>query len=105
MHWCPMATGAMARNGFQIIFKNICFDDERTREERKKQNRKFFKMEECFFIFKNNLKSLLIPSSNLCVDECLYACKSRCSFIQFMKNKLRKFGIKYWYLVDTVITR
>jgi hypothetical protein len=100
IHWCPVATGAMSRNRFQFIFKNICFDDKRTRNERKKENRKFYKMEECYLIFKNNLNKILNPSSKLCIDECLYACKCRCAFIQFMKNKPRKFGIKYWCLVD-----
>jgi hypothetical protein len=86
VHWCPAATGAMSRDRFQLIFKfkNICFDDKRTRNERKNYNRKFYKMEECYLMFKNNLKSILNPSSKLCIDECLYACKCRCAFIQFM---------------------
>ena len=40
------------------------------------------------------------PDRNLAVDEQLFACKNRCSFIQFMPNKPGEFGLKFWVLAD-----
>ena len=57
-------------------------------------------MEEIFKIFKLSLISLVSPSSFLCIDETLYACRCRCNFIQLIKSKPAKYGIKYWCLVD-----
>ena len=78
-----MATGAMPRERFQLISKNITFDDNREeiRQEKKKLSPKFFKMEQAFNIFKKNISGILWPSSQLCIDETLYACRARCMFI------------------------
>ena len=102
IHWVPLATGTMSRKRFALIAHEMTFDDNRAeiRHEKKKLNSKFYKMEEIFNVFKINISNILIPSSNLCIDETLYACRARCAFIQFMKSKPAKYGIKFWCLVD-----
>ncbi len=97
MHYLKEASTAMARNRFQLIISRITFDDVTTREIRK--TNKFFKMDEIFNIFKQNIK-LIEPSQNLCVDEELYAFRGRCPFRQYMPKKPNRYGIKYWCLVD-----
>ena len=57
-------------------------------------------MDEIFNIFKKNTNLLIIPSSNLCIDETFYAARMKCQFIQFMKSKPARYGIKFWSLVD-----
>jgi hypothetical protein len=106
--WCEssvfffkFAQITMARRRFQLITQNISFDDIRTRQSRKSS--KFHKMEEIFNMFKKNIK-LVVPSSNLCVDEELYAFRGRCPFRQYMPKKPNRYGIKYWCLVDVQTT-
>jgi hypothetical protein len=100
------ATATFSRQRFELIANQITFDDnnESIRREKKKSSPKFFKMEEIWNIWKKNIGEILNPSSFLCVDETLYAARLRCQFIQYMKSKPAKYGIKYWCLVD-VTTR
>ena len=37
---------------------------------------------------------------SLTVDEQLMPCKSSCPLITFMPNKPKKYGIKFWVIVD-----
>jgi hypothetical protein len=103
--WCeksaqfaPFASVTMSRDRFQYISKNICFDDIRTRENRK--THKFHKMLEIFNLFKENLK-LIHPSDCLCIDETLYSFRGHCFCRQFIPSKPARYGIKYWCIVDT----
>ena len=64
------AAATMPRDRFQLISRNIKFDDLESRSIRNKF--KFHKIQEIFDDFKNNLE-LIIPSNLLCVDEELYA--------------------------------
>ena len=66
LHYAPFASAAMSRERFQLIIKNIIFDDLDTIKER--QSHKFYKMSEIFNDFKDNL-TLVIQSFLLCVDE------------------------------------
>jgi hypothetical protein len=65
LHYAPFASAAMSRERFQLIIKNITFDDLDTRKER--QSHKFYKMSDIFNDFKDNLP-LVIPSFLLCVN-------------------------------------
>ena len=70
LHYASFAAATMPRDRFQLISRNIKFDDLESRSIRNKF--KFHKMQEIFDDFKNNLE-LIIPSNLLCVDEELYA--------------------------------
>ena len=37
---------------------------------------------------------------NIIIDEQLLPCRARCKFIQYMLNKLDKFGIKFWMAIN-----
>ena len=97
IHYVPIASITMSRDRFQLICRNICFDDIETRKQR--EHNKFFKMDEIFNEFKSNL-TLIVPSYHLCVDEELYGFRGRCSFRQFIPSKPARYGIKYWCLTD-----
>ena len=90
----------MSRDRFKFLANNLTYGDNsfETRKNNQKKYGKFYKMYEIFEIFKKNL-DLMHPSSRLCIDEELYACKCRFSFKQFMKNKPAKYCIKYWLMV------
>ena len=70
LHYAPFAVAVMSRERFQLLSRNITFDD--LDERVKSSSHKFYKISEIFNDFKENLP-LLIPSSLLCVDEELYA--------------------------------
>jgi hypothetical protein len=69
-HYTQYAVVTMSRDRFQLIKRNLCFDNITTRNIRK--TNKLYKIEEVFMLFKKNLK-LITPSSCLCIDETLHA--------------------------------
>jgi hypothetical protein len=97
-NYAEFAAVTFSRERFQLITRNICFDDLSTRNIRKTS--KFHKMEQIFTLFKNNLK-LITPSFCLCVDETLYSFRGHCFCRQFIPTKPARYGLKYWCLVDT----
>lgn len=40
------------------------------------------------------------PGQNIATDEQTFSTKARCRFVQYMANKPRKFGIKFWLAAD-----
>ena len=48
----------------------------------------------------NNVQKSFFPKGKVTIDEQLFPCRSRCSFIQYMPQKPAEFGIKYWMLCD-----
>ena len=98
--WGPaIFSKLMSRNKFYEILKFIRFDDKRTRRRRLSGD-KFALFSEIWVKFINNSKRFFKPHAYLSVDEQLYPTKVRCKFLQFMRNKPDKFGIKFWILVD-----
>ena len=71
IHHCSYATSTMSRDRFKIISCCISFDNIQTREERKVNDPKFFKMREIFDLFRQNIKQAFEPGYYLCVDETL----------------------------------
>ena len=98
-NYASFASITMARERFQLIVKNICFDNILTRDIRKLD--KFRKMSEIFNKFKDNL-NLITPSSFLCIDETLYSFRWRCFYRQYIPSKPARYGIKYWCLADII---
>jgi hypothetical protein len=86
LHYASFAAVTMSRDRFQLISRNITFDDLDTRNIRK--TLKFHKMQEIFEDFKSNLE-LIIPSNSLCVDEELYAFRGlKYLFIKQISSKI-----------------
>ena len=48
----------------------------------------------------NNVQKSFFPQGEVTIDEQLFPCGARCSFIQYMPQKPAKFGIKYRMLCD-----
>lgn len=46
-------------------------------------------------------KTYYTPSQNVSVDETLVATRGRTSLRQFMRNKVAKFGVKFWVLAES----
>ena len=77
LHYAPFAAATMSRERYQLISKNITFDDMDTRSSR--PNQKFHKMAEIFNDIKENL-AIVVPSFLLCIDEELYSFRGWFSF-------------------------
>ena len=71
-------------------------DRGRKRPLRKTRCRKF----PVKLVLIENCKKCNVPNCDLTIDEQLFPCKTRCSFIQYMANNPDKFGIKFWLLTD-----
>ena len=71
IHYSSFATATMSRDRFKILSACISFDDASTREARKKENKKFYKISEIFEMFRLNIKEAFTPGHHLCVDETL----------------------------------
>jgi hypothetical protein len=64
IHYSQLACVTMSRERFQLISKNICFDNILTRDSRK--SNKFHKMADIFKLFKENIKMIeleMLPDS------------------------------------------
>ncbi len=97
IHFSIIASVTMSRDRFQLISRNICFDDIDLRINR--QNNKFHKMTDIFELLKQNLR-LIVASNFLCIDETLYPFRGKCYFRQFIPSNPARYGIKYWCLID-----
>ena len=90
LDYAPFAAATFSRDRFQLISKNLTFDNLDSRATR--SSHKFYKMAEIFNDFKENLP-LIIPSSLLCVDEELYAFRG--NNFPFISDKFSFLFIKF----------
>lgn len=97
----PMVRSLCSRNKFSLIMKFLRFDSKSQRKSRVKED-KFTLIRSIWDRFINNSILAYNPDKYLTVDEQLLPCKCRCCFIQYIKSKPDKFGIKFWMLVDVV---
>ncbi|KRZ34319.1 hypothetical protein T4B_2739 [Trichinella pseudospiralis] len=84
----PVFTDTMSRNRF----KEIVFDDFRTRAEDKAAS-----------TTKCRLPELHLINWALCLDEQLLPFRGRCPFKVYNKSKPHPYGIKIWALCDTAM--
>lgn len=92
---------AMSEKRFLFLLRCIRFDDIRGREERKKFD-KMTHIRKVFDDFTMNCKKSYALSEYVTLDEKLQSFRGRCSFRQYMPNKLAKYGIKIFALCDSV---
>ena len=79
----------------------MSFDDYKTSDERKITNKKFFKMNTFYDIFRKNIRAVFIPGKNLTIDENVFSFRGRCSHRQYIKSKPTRYGLKYNNIIDT----
>lgn len=49
----------------------------------------------------NKFEEFYKPNENVTIDEQLFGTKARSPFTQYMPSKPEKFGIKFWFGVDS----
>ena len=80
------------------ILRFIRFDDKRTRP-RRRENEKYSPIRDLWETVMNNVEKFFFPHGEVTIDEQLFPCRARCSFIQYMPQKPAN-GIKYWLPCD-----
>ena len=100
IHRVHQIVTTFSRERFRLLSRNLTFDDINSRKERAKDCKKYFKMSDVFSSFASQAKLAYEPGSHLCVDECLYSFRGRCSFVQYLPNKPAKYGLKFWVICD-----
>lgn len=89
-----------SRERFRMLSRYLTFDNPENRQERGKTQGKFFKIADVFSSFSSQVRLAYEPGTHLCIDECLYPFRGRCSFIQYMPQKPAKYGLKFWVMSD-----
>lgn len=89
----------MSRNRFKDIMRHLRFDDQLTRSDRGKTD-KFAPISDVWGSFVENCITSYNPGRHITVDEQLYPTKTNCGFLQYIRNKPDKIGIKFWVACD-----
>ena len=82
------------------LFSHLRFDNRSTRTKGR-ENDRYAPLRDIWETVMKNCSNAFIPHGSVTIDEQPFACKSRCSFIQYMSRKPGKFGIKYWLICDS----
>jgi hypothetical protein len=88
----------MSRNRFEVLLLCIRFDDKRSREERRR-NDKLAAISEIWNAFIANCLDSYKPGALCTIDEHMISFRGRCSFIMYLPSKPDKYGIKVFSLV------
>nr|CAI5822388.1 unnamed protein product [Callosobruchus analis] len=90
----------MSRERFNFLINSLRFDDQETREERKKCNN-FAPISNIWDIFIGNCMNNYKPNAYVTIDE-LVGFRGKCPFriYEYMPNKPNKYGIKIVMLCD-----
>jgi hypothetical protein len=95
----PIFCAVMSLRRFKSLLKYLRFDNKATRETRRATD-KLAAFRDMWNMFTAQLPKLLIPGTDITVDEQLVAFRGRCPFRQFMPQKPAKYGIKIWWACD-----
>lgn len=100
LDWGPKFFGSvMSRNRFKQLIRFIRFDDKTTRTQRLVSD-KFAITSDTWGQFIENSQECFNPGAVIAIDEQLFPTKTRCRFLQYMRNKPDKWGIKFWLAAD-----
>ena len=89
----------MVGNRFIEIMKFLRFDYKQTRSHRLATD-KLALISTVWYTFVGNCLRHCKPDANITVDEQLFPTKARCRSTQYMPNKTKKFGIRFWMAAD-----
>lgn len=89
----------MSIKRFQVLLTALRFDDQTTREDRKKTD-KLAPISSIFNKFTENSKKNFSIGQYACIDEMLIGFRGRCVFRMYMPQKPRKYGLKIMALTD-----
>lgn len=96
----PIYTACMSVGRFENIKRFLRFDDKRTRNYRIESD-KLAPISHIWNLFLHQCRTVMIPQTNLTIDEQLVAFRGRCGFIQYMPSKPAKYGIKIFWLCES----
>ena len=96
----PIFRAAMPRERFKFILRFLRFDDYSTRFERAKSDT-LAPIRHLFDSLNNSFSSAYAPGKYITIDEHLCRYRGRCKFLQYLQNKLDKYGIKCWVIADS----
>lgn len=91
----------MSRRRFHLLLASLRFDDIRTRQERREQD-KLAAIREVFDNFNNNIKLYYSLNEHVTIDEKLEKFRGRCPFRQYIPSKPGKYGVKVQVMADAV---
>lgn len=97
----PLYRACTGKNRFKEISRFLRFDDFNTREERLKTD-KAAPISNLFSMLNQNLFKNYDASYSVTIDEQLYAFRGRTRFTQYMPKKPAKYGIKIWWVCDSL---
>ncbi|KAB0805311.1 hypothetical protein PPYR_02281 [Photinus pyralis] len=97
----PLYRATMAINRFWAITRFLRFDNANTRPQRLESD-KAAAITELWLLLNNNLRAHYVPSECLTVDEQLFPYRGRTRFTQYMPAKPAKYGIKIWWVCDSL---
>ena len=86
----------MSLQRFKYILQFLRFDDRQHRDP----SDRLSPIRVIFELFVKRLPKHFIPGENLTVDEQLVSFRGRCAFVQYMRQKPAKYGLKFWALCD-----
>nr|XP_047122928.1 piggyBac transposable element-derived protein 4-like [Hydra vulgaris] len=89
----------MSLKRFNTLICCLRFDDRRTRNQRK-ENDRLAPVRIIFEKFVDNCQKSFSPGENLTIDEMLPGFRGRCQFRQYIPSKPNKYGVKLYSLVD-----
>lgn len=95
----PIFRGIMTEKRFEILQRNLRFDDSETRTERQKTDITA-PITKIFEIFMSNCQQVYSPGAHLTVDETLVSFRGRVKFLVYNPMKPAKYGIKVMGITD-----
>ena len=91
----PYFKNIMGCNRFVSIAKNLHFSSNNN------SNDALTKIREVIQIIKKTFISMYVPHKNISIDESLMQCRSRLHYIQFIRTKQARLGVKFYKLCDS----
>lgn len=96
---CDICIAAMSRSRFHFLLRCLRFDDIRTRQTRK-ENDKLAPIREVFEQFVFYVRKYYRHGEHVTIDEILLAFRGRCPFRQYLPSKPAKYGLKVFAVCD-----
>ncbi|XP_049308682.1 piggyBac transposable element-derived protein 4-like [Bactrocera dorsalis] len=97
----PIYKATMSLNRFKSLTTFIRFDNSGTRAERLKQS-KTAALDDAWLMLMANLEKAYTPDCHVTVDEQLFPYHGRTRFTQYIPSKPAKYGMKVWWICDSV---
>jgi hypothetical protein len=96
----PICIAAMSQKRSLFLVYCLRFDDSTTRAQRRADD-KLAPIRNIYDKFVVACEANYTPGTGCTVDESLHGFRGRCSFKQYIPNKLSKYGIKVYVLADS----